>query len=1469
MTGINKEKNTNVDKKYDNKYMSFKYFIYIITSIFIFAAIGLFDVSKAFTNPQKTTFATIDYLSGDSANLNPNNAGRFGKTFHDYRMRETNGREIMIRKIKHTGSEGEKAVYCIDRTTEFPDERSMDYKYNGTLTKDSLVIPQYTYVKGEKKVVEHTISGNKLGQLRWLVDQFYIRETKSSIDVKQAIKKNLYESAAAYHLRKGGSNPSYEKIKKESKNYYDKLNDSDLESLQQWVLWDIANEGIDKTKYDPYNGGTLYYTLRTEAGKEDLQKYKDYRVKVYEYLYNTAKTKNKSYNNEVKTPQIEGRVKSEQVSTSETGLSQTGIINYGYKIAIPGDSENKSAITKIDLYDGGGNLISPSEYIVGLYSGEKPTPKDRKDADSLKLTLQDVVGEGDFFIYFKNGNKYFDKSEKFVLKAKSRNIVTYPYVYLPDGKYINEKDGITQAVVMLDRDEQELEQQVEVEAPKGFDLALRKSIIKVTTPETGEVRTFEERKPKVDSSNLKPTSKGATDGQKTAKYMHPKNPIDVLHGDIITYEFNIYNEDDQDKILKQIKDRLPKNLKMVPTNISKINEKYGWEADSQGKILTANLKEVVNLKGVTPNGNGSTINGNYKIYLEAYVLDTAEEGEILTNISEISVDQPDKDRDSTPDNHFKTYFSSMSEEKLKNYKGNDLNKSELGDKNYFYKGQQDDDDFEKVRVVVPKSDLSLKKFVNRVNSKPLKIKREPVVDVSPLKSGKTDAKYTFGDKKENKVMIKKGDLVEYIIRVYNEGEIDAYASEVEDRLPQGTEFVPEDETNKAFGWKVDPSNPKNIKTNILSKESETNENGNLLKRFNPKTDNSLDYKDLKVVVRVVDASDPAKLINISEITKQTNKKGKPTEDRDSTPNNKDPKEDDQDYENLIGAEFDLALRKFITNIDEKKVEISREPVVDVTPLKTKTGTTANYSHPKNPLEVEKKSIVRYTIRVYNEGNIDGYAKEVTDNLPDALRFLEDSEINKKYGWKVDPANPKKIRTNYLSKEEGEKNGRDNLLKAYNENNNSLDYRDLEIEVRVNVKDKEIENNTNTNKNNNTNDTENKDKNKKDKNNISNFFNASEITDNNVEVSAKKNNFNSSLIENEEFMTEIIGDTKTYKVVEEGKEQEKEQEQNKILNNKETSEKTLTPVDGEKLKKENEQNKEQNTKVETTSKENLEIVKLENENMLRNIAEITEDEDEFGNEIEDRDSDPKRKTYERNPEGSWEDDEDFEKLKLKEKPKPKIFDLALIKLITSYELTDGTNSVTKETGHTRETNNPEPVVKIDLNQFKIENTQIKYNYTIEITNEGELEGFATEITDYIPHGLKFFKEDNPDWYEKGNGMVGTRKLENTLLKPGQSAQVTITLRWDKEAKYFGQMTNVAEISEDKNEFGTPDIDSVPNNKKPNEDDIDDATVLLSIETGAPQTFYAVVISSLTLIGVSALGIKKSMLNPGGLNGSMYL
>lgn len=98
---------------------------------------------------------------------------------------------------------------------------------------------------------------------------------------------------------------------------------------------------------------------------------------------------------------------------------------------------------------------------------------------------------------------------------------------------------------------------------------------------------------------------------------------------------------------------------------------------------------------------------------------------------------------------------------------------------------------------------------------------------------------------------------------------------------------------------------------------------------------------------------------------------------------------------------------------------------------------------------------------------------------------------------------------------------------------------------------------------------------------------------------------------------------------------------------------------------------------------------------------------------------------------------------------------------------------------------------------VKSAVIKFKYQIKVTNEGEIAGYAEEVKDYIPSGLKFVKEDNSKWtmLEDGN-TVTTDQLKDKLLQPGESAVVEITLQWINGQNNFGLKQNWAEISKDK-------------------------------------------------------------------------
>ena len=113
--------------------------------------------------------------------------------------------------------------------------------------------------------------------------------------------------------------------------------------------------------------------------------------------------------------------------------------------------------------------------------------------------------------------------------------------------------------------------------------------------------------------------------------------------------------------------------------------------------------------------------------------------------------------------------------------------------------------------------------------------------------------------------------------------------------------------------------------------------------------------------------------------------------------------------------FDLALRKFITALNEEEIT-SRIPE----PKVNEEGNI-EYVHDKEPVYVANGDIITYTIRVYNEGTVLGYAMEVSDDIPDGLVFLPEHQINKEYKWEMidingektsDPSEAVEIRTKY-------------------------------------------------------------------------------------------------------------------------------------------------------------------------------------------------------------------------------------------------------------------------------------------------------------------------------------------------------------------------------------------------------------------------------------------------------------------------
>ena len=617
------------------------------------------------------------------------------------------------------------------------------------------------------------------------------------------------------------------------------------------------------------------------------------------------------------------------------------------------------------------------------------------------------------------------------------------------------------------------------EEPKHFDLALRKYITSIN----GVAPTVS-RKPSITKENLRQlaTRETTLDSGKTTLKNHTKDPLQVNTNDTVIYRIEVYNEGEIDGNATEITDYLPAGLQIVPISDSTINAKYGWKMyDATGAETTDNTKAVAvtstylasdahkltKFNPIPENGN-YTISSDY-VEIECKVVATTTTTDThLKNVAEITKYNGGEgitDWDSTAGN--------LSSSQRTRY---EPGTSTIG------KGYEDDDDYENLILPGRYFDLSLRKYITSVNDK--NYDRAPVYDVSPLLTGKTTADYKH---KKDPVSVSAGDIVTYTISVFNEGLVDGYVQEITDHLPEELEFINND-FNAEFGWVLDPtdSTQRTVKTTKLSKENDAD---NYIGAFD-QTGTSLNHKEVKIQCKVKSTAQTLKEItNIAEITKYYNDAG--LADRDNESNATIPsddnlpsykgnseniddlsnknyyykgQEDDDDFEKVILRKFDLALRKFITGVNDEVIT-TRVPQVDTSKYGTvedgKEITTFTYTHTKEPVRVEQNDIVTYTIRVYNEGTQNGYAEEIKDDIPEGLEFLPDNSTNEKYRWEMidadgntteDVSKAVSIKTSYLGhKTSGTTSEvKSHLLKAFDSKTmaNNPDYLDVQVAFRV-------------------------------------------------------------------------------------------------------------------------------------------------------------------------------------------------------------------------------------------------------------------------------------------------------------------------------------------------------------------------------------------------------------------------------------
>ena len=164
-----------------------------------------------------------------------------------------------------------------------------------------------------------------------------------------------------------------------------------------------------------------------------------------------------------------------------------------------------------------------------------------------------------------------------------------------------------------------------------------------------------------------------------------------------------------------------------------------------------------------------------------------------------------------------------------------------------------------------------------------------------------------------------------------------------------------------------------------------------------------------------------------------------------------------------------------------------------------------------------------------------------------------------------------------------------------------------------------------------------------------------------------------------------------------------------------------------------------------------------------------------------------------------------------------------------------------------------LVREEIQKKYLVGATVLVEYTMEITNVGELAGYVTQITDYIPNDMKFYSELNTQWYVGEDGNLYNTTLASTIINPGETKTIKLILSKTMTKENTGTTTNIVEISDAINSKEYNDIELNNNQSK--------AEIIINTATGTIITYLIAVLNSVVIVLVGMYMIKKKVVGKG--------
>lgn len=458
---------------------------------------------------------------------------------------------------------------------------------------------------------------------------------------------------------------------------------------------------------------------------------------------------------------------------------------------------------------------------------------------------------------------------------------------------------------------------------------------------------------------------------------------------------------------------------------------------------------------------------------------------------------------------------------------------------------------------------------------------------------------------------------------------------------------------------------------------------------------------------------------------------------------------------------------------------------------------------EQPANMQYGDLVTIEIRIRNNGEGSGYAKEVISTIADGMEYVEDNEINKANGWKI----------------------KGNIVRS-----NKYSYEtDINNELYPKKYDYEQGNEQNSGENNDDN-SENGEDVDSSKDTIDTDYqeNSGSSGDGNNTESGSEDAIINDVIENS-----IEGTSK--EETEEGTGEGLDENTNTdgAENAGEESEENT----GEEMEDQTEDKPAEDVEEEPEINTGIQKLQLvlrvtkDDKTHHRLLSQITvEQQDKRGDVVE------YAKENEANSKNRVEMQYTYT-------------DLQIEKRITQIMTTDKTTNTVKKYDIYQEPGN---IVKLELPSKNIGNTKLDIIYEIKVKNVGDYNTEIDQIVDILPTGVNFSKEGNEGWSVGENGHIVYDNFEE-YLRPEEEKTVKLKLTYELDEEGMADITNEAYI------LSTKDLDEVKitegKEKIEGTNNYGKSELIVSVITGETIAMYIGAILGGMLIVVAGISLIK--------------